>query len=115
MSALDSLPPEFSDLEPFVNAWAKSSVNERLDARFGSSLAEVQSFYDVAIDRAGAMLEYLDQFRLDAMPEDAGRLMQLLLGLAHASVAVEIQRQLLPRNAKLPIPVRLVSGVEPFG
>jgi len=49
------------------------------------------------------------------MPEDVGRLMQLLLGLAQSSIAVEIQGQPLPPKTSYPLAVRLVSGVAPYG
>lgn len=78
-------------------------------------MSEIQAFYNAAIDRAGDILHYLDQFPLGDMPGDAERLMQLLLGLAQSSIAVEIQGQPLPPKTTYPLAVRLISGVEPFG
>lgn len=109
------LPSGFEDLEQFVAMWAKPTVNERIDARWGGSMEDIQEFYDAAIDRAPHMLEYLNALPLYDLPEDAGRLLQLLLGLAQCSIAVEIQGQPLPPKTSYPLAVRLVSGVQPFG
>jgi len=109
------LPSGFAALEPFVATWAKPTVNERLDARCRSSMDDIRGFYEATIERAPEMLTYLDDFELDRMPEDAGRLMQLLLALAQVSVAVEIQGQPLPANCRYPLGVSLTRGVTPFG
>lgn len=115
MSTTNMLPPQFADLERFVDHWAKPTVNERVDARCRLSMAEITEFYDTLIVRAGDMLDYLDQLPLHDMPEDAARLTQLLLALVQASVAVEIQGQPLPPKTDYPFRVELIGGVAPFG
>ena len=109
------LPAQFADLERFVAFWARSSVDGRVDSRCSSSMDAISEFYDATIPRAAAMVEYLDQFPLYDMPESAGCLMRLLLALAHASIAVEIQGQPLPPQTTYPLGVKLISGVAPFG
>ena len=111
----NSLPPEFADLEKYVEVWARPTVDERIDARWGNSMENIREFYDAAIERAPAMLDYLDRFPLHDMPQDVGRLIQLLLGLAQSSIAVEIQGQPLPPKTSYPLAVRLVAGVAPYG
>lgn len=115
MKKAPQLPPGFEGLEQFVAMWAKPTVNERVDARWGGSMGEIQEFYDAAIVRAPEILAYLDKLPLYDLPQDAGRLLQLLLGLAQCSIAVEIQGQPLPPKTSYPLAVRLVSGVQPFG
>ncbi len=115
MTRTVTLPDQFAELERFVPVWAKPTVNERVDARCSLTMPEIQEFYGAAIERASEMLEYLEQFSLHDMPEDAGRLMQLLMALVQASVAVEIQGQPLPPKTDYPFPVKLVSGVAPYG
>jgi hypothetical protein len=115
MIEVRKLPSAFAELEPFVEVWAKPTVNERLAARGTSSMAEITAFYDAMIVRGDDALAYLDGFNLNDMPEDAACLMQLLLGLVQASVAVEIQRQPLPPGTTFPFHVSLISGAEPFG
>ena len=79
MTDARSLPPQFGALEPFVAGWALASEAERLVKLTRSSIEELKAFYDAVFPRAEAMRAYLDQFRLDAMPDDAMRLFNLLL------------------------------------
>lgn len=115
MTTTIQLPEAFADLQPFVAKWAKPTTNERLAARCASSMEEIRTFYDAAIVRAEAALDYLDRLDLHDLSEDAACLMQLLLGLVQASIAVEIQGQPLPPKTTAPLGVSLVSGAAPFG
>ncbi|VWX50006.1 hypothetical protein [Novosphingobium sp. 9U] len=109
------LPPSFADLEAFVPFWARETVNARIDARCSSEMVETRAFYDAAIERAPAMLDYLEDMPLHSLAPDAANLMKLLLGLAQASIAIEIQGQPLPPKTEYPFRVELISGVAPFG
>jgi hypothetical protein len=94
MSAL--LPAQFADLEPYAETWCLTSEPERWARRQSTSLDEMQGFYDACFPRAEQAIEYCDQFDLDALPDDARRLLQLLQSLALVSYAVEVWRQQLP-------------------
>jgi hypothetical protein len=87
------LPAEFSDLEPFVAGWCLDSEPERYAKRLASSMDELQAFYDAIFPRAEQAIAYLDKLPLDALPEDAHRLLKLLYSLILVSFAVEIWRQ----------------------
>jgi hypothetical protein len=87
------LPPEFSDLEPFVEEWCLDSEPERYAKRLSSTMDEIQAFYDAAFPRAEAAMQYLEKFPLDELPEDANRLLKLLYSLILMSFAVEIWKQ----------------------
>ena len=52
-----------------------------------------QAFYDAIYPRAEAAMAYLEKFPLDALPEDAFRLLKLLYMLILVSFAVEIWKQ----------------------
>lgn len=84
------LPDQFKDLEPFVGAWARPTSAERQRKRLSSTMEEIQAFYDAILPRMGAIIEYLNQFPLDDMPEDAKRLSYLTLSLAEIASAVEL-------------------------
>jgi hypothetical protein len=56
-------------------------------------MAELQAFYDAMLPRMEAVIAYLNQFPLDAMPADAQRLLSLTLSLAEVSTAVELFKQ----------------------
>jgi len=87
------LPPEFSDLEPWVEGWCLDSEPERYAKRLSSTMEEIQAFYDAIFPRAEAAMQYLDGFPLDHLPEDASRLLKLLYSLILMSFPVEIWKQ----------------------
>jgi hypothetical protein len=90
------LPSDFADLEPYAATWCLETEPERWERRQSTSLDEMQAFYDACFPRAEAAIAYCDRFDLDALPDDATHLLQLLHSLALVSYAVEVWRQQLP-------------------
>lgn len=86
------LPAPFAELEPFAH-WALATERERLTARESSTMEALQTFYDAMMPRLLAIVEYLDRFPLDRMPEDARRLLHMALSLVEVSIATELYRQ----------------------
>ena len=86
------LPTEFADLEPFAD-WSLETESERYAKRLSSTMDELQAFYDAAFPRLADAMAYLDTFDLDALPEDAMRLLWLCYSLVNASFPVEVWRQ----------------------
>ena len=87
-----SLPAEFRDLDPFAD-WAIPTERARYAKRISSTMDELQAFYDAAFPRLEAAASYLEQFGLDALPEDAKRLLWLFCALVTVSFPVEVWRQ----------------------
>jgi hypothetical protein len=87
-----SLPSEFAVLEPFAD-WALPTERERYDKRVASTMDELQAFYDAAFARFDDALTYLDQFALDALPDDAQTLLWLYCAIVTVSFPVEVWRQ----------------------
>jgi len=87
------LPAEFADLEPFAKRWCLPNEPARYAARLSSTMEELQAFYDAMFPRGEVVLEYLDQFALDQMPDDAERLLQLMYALILVSFPVEAFHQ----------------------
>jgi hypothetical protein len=87
-----SLPPDFADLEPF-SEWCLATEADRYAKRLASTMEEMQAFYDAAFPRLEEVLGYLDRLELDALPEDAGRLLMLCYSLINVSFPVEVWRQ----------------------
>jgi hypothetical protein len=83
------LPNEFSDLEPFAATWCLATENERYAVRLASSIGELTELYNAFTPRCEAVIEYCDQFPLDAMPEEVVNLMRLTYSFITASFAVE--------------------------
>ena len=89
---MGALPAPFGDLEPFAD-WCLETEAERYAKRLASSMDELQAFYDAAFPRLEDAITYLDGFDLDALPEDATRLLWLTYSLVNASFPVEVWRQ----------------------
>jgi hypothetical protein len=86
------LPPEFADLEPFAG-WALPTERERYARRLASTMDELRAFYDAASPRLEDAAAYLERLPLDALPEDATRLLQLCYSLINVSFPIEAWRQ----------------------
>lgn len=95
-----SLPPGFETLEPFVGAWAVAGSNNRLQRRLTSSAAERLAFFEAAKDLLPSALSRLDQKPLAEFDDRETRLMNLLLSMAHVSLAVETQGDDEARHAE---------------
>lgn len=89
---MSTLPAAFADLEPFAD-WCLPTEDERYDKRIASTMDELQAFYDAAFPRLEAVLDHLDALDINALPEDATRLLQLCNSLMTASFPVEVWRQ----------------------
>jgi len=89
---MPTLPTDFADLEPFAD-WALPTERERYAKRLASTMDELQAFYDTAFPRLDDAMAYLDDFELDALPEDAARLLWLFSALVTVSFPVEVWRQ----------------------
>jgi hypothetical protein len=86
------LPEGFTDLEPYAD-WALSTERERYAKRLASSMDDIQAFYDAAFPRLEDAASYLEQFPLNALPDDATRLLYLTYSLINISFPVEAWRQ----------------------
>ena len=86
------LPADFADLEPFAD-WSLETEAERYAKRLDSTMDELQAFYDAAFPRLDDITAFLDALPLDALPQDATRLLWLCYSLVNASFPVEVWRQ----------------------
>lgn len=104
-----TLPPGFEDLEPFAIYWAVAGQNERRYQRCDTTFEEVKRFYDAMQPRADAAMNYLADFPLREMPGPEARLMRMVLSLAQASMAIEIQGGARVPNAPWPDTVKILT------
>ena len=88
-----SLPEAFTDLEPWVADWARPTRAERYEVRLSKTFDELCAFYDAVAPKAEAAIAQLDGLDLDALPEDATRLLHLLYSFILVSYAVNIFHQ----------------------
>lgn len=85
------LPEEFADLEPWLG-WAQPTENGRRRKRLTSSYAELRGFFEALFPRLPDVVEYLQPFPLDAVPQHALPLYRLALAFADAAPYVEYYR-----------------------
>jgi hypothetical protein len=84
------LPEEFADLEPWAAQWALPTRAERYDLRLSKTIDELGAFYDAVAARAEDAIGYLSGLDINALPEPALRLQQLLYSLILVSYAVNV-------------------------
>jgi len=84
------LPESFGDLEALAIEWALQTEVERSRKRLATTIGDLQAFYDTVIPRMEPIVEYLNQFPLDALPPDAEALLNLSLSFMEISTAVEL-------------------------
>jgi len=88
----EPLPPGFSALEPFAE-WALPTEPERYAKRLSSSMEELKTFYDAGMPLLEDAAAYLEKLPLDALPEDATRLLHICYSLINVAFAIEAWRQ----------------------
>ncbi len=96
----EQLPAGFQALEPFVDGWAIDGANNRLQRRLNSEDSERTAFFQAGKDLVAPALDLLDRKSLTDLDAREERLMNLMLSLAHISLAVEVQRDDEPFHAK---------------
>jgi hypothetical protein len=84
------LPDGFAALEPYVADWALASESDRIKKRFATSMEAITGYYELMIERIDEILDYLDRFDIDALPEPEQRLMDMALSLVEVANAVEV-------------------------
>lgn len=90
MSAKHALPTEFQDLECFSEKWALATEVERNKQRRGSTMEELNEYYEAILPRMDAIITYLNEYPFEQMPEDAKRLLYMGLSLMEISPAIEL-------------------------
>lgn len=80
--------PEISGLESHLAAWGLPTTEKRLAKRLSSNMEEVRSFYDAMLPRLPEFIEYLNQFPLDAIPQEAHQIAWATLAMCEVDNAV---------------------------
>lgn len=88
------LPEPFTDLEHLVPGWAIESGHQRYLKRIGSSMEELQAFYDEMFPRGREAIDYIDRFDYgQPLPEEVANLRNLVYSLITVAMAVEVWKQ----------------------
>jgi hypothetical protein len=91
MSATRSLPPEFADLNRFVEDWALATERERYFKLLARDIETLRLFFDAMLPKAREITAYLSRFRLGEMPDDAQLLYDLLLTFVETAHPLELK------------------------
>jgi hypothetical protein len=89
----NALPQAFSELEPYVADWALATRAERYAARLDRPFDELVAFYDAIAPRAEEAIAYLDGRDINALSNEATRLLHLLYSMILVSYAVNVFKQ----------------------
>ncbi len=100
------LPAQFRGLEPFID-WAIPRERQRTAKRLASSMDEITALYNAVFPQLEAIIAYLNQFPVKAMPPDAERLSHLALSLVEVANLVELYKR--PGVMDAMDPARFVS------
>ena len=82
---MSMLPKNFEALEPFIKLWALDSELQRSQTRWSASEREFQDFYNAMMLLLDEVLEYIDQYELGKIPDEALALYHLALAFAEAA------------------------------
>ena len=82
---MKSLPEKFSSLGPFVDCWSHATELQRSQQRWTAGVNEFQSFYQAMLPILDEVLDYLDQYEVGAIPDEARALYHLALAFAEAA------------------------------
>jgi len=89
----NALPQAFSEIEPYVADWALATRAERYAARLDRPFDELVAFYDAIAPRAEEAIAYLDGLDINALSDEATRLLHLLYSMILVSYAVNVFKQ----------------------
>lgn len=99
MNVNSQLPEGFQSLEPFVEGWALEGSAARAARRGAASPEERAAFHAAASGELVRALDHLDARGFAGFDAADQRLMNLMLGLGHAALTVEQQKDAEPRHA----------------
>jgi hypothetical protein len=90
---MSKVPAQFAELEPFVERWALADYNDRYATRLASTMPEMEAFYNVIMPRYSAIMDHLNKFDLNELPEAETNLLRMCYSLVQVSFAVEVWKQ----------------------
>ncbi|MGI5460366.1 hypothetical protein ACQEWB_45815 [Streptomyces sp. CA-249302] len=85
-------PPEFAALEPFAD-WAVATEKARYAKRIGSTMDELDAFYNTAFPLLKDGTEYLKAVSMDDISEPDKHLLWAFCALVTVAFSVEAWRQ----------------------
>lgn len=81
---------DFSELQPYIERWGLLTAAERLQLRVDTDLDELQDFYNAVSPHLEAVIEYLNQYPIDEIPESDKALAYMVLALCEVDDAIHM-------------------------
>ena len=85
-----SLPPQFSQLAPWVPEWALGSEEARFHKLHASSFQQLNAFYDAMLPQMEAIMEFLKTQPLEGMEPEALNLYRLAMTFAETAHPLDL-------------------------
>ena len=82
--------PAIPELDRFLEHWAKPTETSRSHVRWHATPEDFQAFYAAVLPNLDDLMDYLDQFPLGQIPDDARPLYYLALAFAEAAPHCEL-------------------------
>ena len=82
--------PDFSDLSGFIGTWGLETAPERLNNRSTANLSEMQAFYDAVTPRLEEIIEFLNQFPVNEIPEEFRPIANMALAVCEVDDAINL-------------------------
>ena len=84
---------KFSELQAFAERWGKASAGERLEQRANAEFVELQDFYDAVSPQLDEIIQYLNQYPVDGIPDADKPLAYMALALCELDDALHVWKQ----------------------
>lgn len=81
---------KFPELDEFVNSWGLSTAHERLVRRSNATMDEIRSFYDAITPKLEEVIDFLNEFPIDKIPEEYLALSYTALAVCEIDDAVNV-------------------------
>ena len=82
--------PDFTDLQEFIGEWGHADAHQRLNKRSNADFSDMKRFYDAVVPRLGEIIEFLNGFPVDDIPEEHQALAWMVLAACEIDDPVNI-------------------------
>lgn len=82
--------PDFSELQEFIDEWGHGDAHQRLNRRSSSDFSDIKRFYDAIVPRLGEIIEFLNRFLVDDIPEEYKPLAYMALAACEVDDPVNV-------------------------
>lgn len=82
--------PDFTDLTEFMDEWGYADAHQRLNKRSNADFSSIKRFYDAVVPLLEEIIEFLNQFPVDDIPEEFKPLAYMTLAACETDDPVNV-------------------------